>query len=218
MRWDAAISGRLVIPAQHRQAWLAAELDWKSVTNHQVLKGYISGETVRDMVDGVDFVEATEFLEIRWVGDEIQLRSFQGQAGFNESMVGFAAAWAAAAAFGGVGELLGFGMIGTSFGYRLSVEAGEASVIRYPEDQPDALADHPDIVAVRERMASIGGAMNEKLIAAAAPRPIPKPARVAAAPVTAKPAKKASAQKKPSQKKPSQKKPSQKKPSQKKPT
>jgi hypothetical protein len=204
MRWDAAISGRLVIPAQHRQAWLAAELDWKSVTNYQVLKGYISGETVRDMVDGVNFVEATEFLEISWVGDEIQLRSFQGQAGFNESMVGFAAAWAAAAAFGGVGELLGFGMIGTSFGYRLSVEAGEANVIRYPEDQPDALVDHPDIVAVRERMASIGGAMNEKLTAAAAPRPIPKPkpVKAASAPEPATPAKKRSS-KKASSKKPS---------------
>lgn len=187
---------------------MAAELDWKSVTGHEVLKGYISGETVRDMVVDVDFVEATEFLEIHWDGDEIQLRSFQGQAGFTESMVGFAAAWAAAARFGGVGELIGIGMVATSFGYRVGVDAGEASVIRVADDELEALEAHPDAVAVRERMASIGGAMTEKLSAAAAPRPIAKPARVAAAPAKKASTKKASSKK--SAKKPAAKKPSSK--------
>lgn len=190
IRWDAAICGRLVIPAEHRKAWLAAELDWKAVSGHEALKGYISGETVRDMVDGVDFVEASEFLEIEWTGDEMRLRSFQGQAGFNESMVGFAAAWAAAAGFGGVGELLGIGMVATSFGYRVSVGAGEASVIRVADDEVAALEAHPEAVAVRERMAAIGGAMTEKLSKFAAPRPTARRAPVST------PAKKSPAPKK----------------------
>lgn len=165
MRWNAAIFGRLTLPAAHHKPWLAADLDWKSVENHSVLRGYISGESVRDIVDDVNFVEATEFLDIAWNGDELRLSSFQSQAGFTESMVGFAAAWAAAAAFEGVGELCCLGM-GARFGYRIGVGSGRVSVVKYTDADPDELAQleqHPDAVALRERMAAIGGAMAAKL-------------------------------------------------------
>jgi hypothetical protein len=178
-RWNAAIFGRLVIPASQRKAWLAADLDWKSVENYAVLKGYISGESVRDMVDDVNFVEATEFLDITWAGDELRLGSFQSRDGFNESMVGFAAAWAASAAFEGVGELFGLGM-GVRFGYRISVANGKASVVKFGDDELDEIAkleQHPDAVALRERMAGMGAAMVAKLEEAAKPIPAPvKPA------------------------------------------
>jgi hypothetical protein len=154
------------------------------------------------MVDGVDFTEASEFLEISWDGDEIQLRSFQGQAGYTESMVGFAAAWAAAARFGGAGELIGVGMVATRFGYRVRVDAGEVSVVRIADDELDVFEALPDAVAVRERMASIGGAMVAKLSAAAGPRPFARPTPVAADP----PAAKKKSAKKPSAKKPAAKK------------
>ena len=134
-----------MVPASHRKAWLAADLDWKSVENHAVLKGYISGESVSDIVDDVNFVEATEFLDISWNGDEMRLSSFQSQAGFTESMVGFAAAWAAAAAFEGVGELVGFGM-GARFGYLVRVEKGRASVVKFADADLDEIAkleQHP---------------------------------------------------------------------------
>ncbi|WP_052546749.1 hypothetical protein [Enhygromyxa salina] len=188
-----------MIPAQHHEAWLAAELDWKSVAGYQVLKGYISGETVRDIVDGVDFVEPREFLEINWAGDEIQLRSFQGQAGFTESMVGFAAAWAAAARFGGEGELIGVGVVATRFGYRVHVNAGEASVVRIADEELDAFEAVPLAQAVRERMTAIGGAMSDKLRAGEGPRPFARPSTVASAPAPAK--KKSAGTKKPAAKK-----------------
>jgi hypothetical protein len=184
-RWNAAIFGRLVIPASQRKAWLAADLDWKSVENYAVLKGYISGESVRDMVDDVNFVEATEFLDITWTGDELRLDSFQSRDGFNESMVGFAAAWAASAAFEGVGELYGLGM-GARFGYRVSVSNGKASVVKFGDDDLDELAkleQHPDAVALRERMAGMGAAMVAKLEEAA--KPIPAPVKPAVRPESA---------------------------------
>jgi hypothetical protein len=184
-RWNAAIFGRLVIPASQRKAWLAADLDWKSVENYAVLKGYISGESVRDMVDDVNFVEATEFLDITWTGDELRLGSFQSRDGFNESMVGFAAAWAASAAFEGVGELYGLGM-GTRFGYRVSVANGKASVVKFGDDELDEIAkleQHPDAVALRERMAGMGAAMVAKLEEAA--KPIPAPVKPAVRPESA---------------------------------
>lgn len=193
MRWDAAIFGRLVIPAQHRKAWLAADLDWKSVEGHEVLKGYIGGESVRDIVEDVNFAEPAEFLDIRWEGDELRLTSFQSQAGFTESMVGFAAAWAASARFG-AGELIGMGMVGIRFGYRVSVAAGNATIVMLPESELEALANHPDALALREQMAAKGGPMAAKLIAAAAPAPMMK-VPVAKAPEPEKPAKKASAKK-----------------------
>jgi hypothetical protein len=178
-RWNACIFGRLVIPASHRKAWLAADLDWKTVDNHAVLKGYISGESVRDIVEDVNFVEPSEFLDISWTGDELRLGSFQSQAGFNESMVGFAAAWAASTAFDGVGELYGLGM-GARFGYRVSVANGKASVVKFGDDDLDELAkieQHGDAVALRERMATMGPAMLEKLEEAKKPIPAPiKPA------------------------------------------
>jgi hypothetical protein len=184
-RWNAAIFGRLVIPASQRKAWLAADLDWKSVENYAVLKGYISGESVRDMVDDVNFVEATEFLDITWAGDELRLGSFQSRDGFNESMVGFAAAWAASAAFEGVGELYGLGM-GARFGYRVSVANGKASVVKFGDDELDEIAkleQHPDAVALRERMAGMGAAMIAKLEEAA--KPIPAPIKPAVRPESA---------------------------------
>jgi hypothetical protein len=173
MRWDAAIFGRLVIPAQHRKAWLGADLDWKSVEGHEVLKGYIGGESVSDIVEDVNFSEPAEFLDIAWSGDELRLTSFQSQAGFTESMVGFAAAWAASARFGS-GELIGMGMVGMRFGYRVSVANGTASIVMLPESELEALANHPDAVALRERMAAMGGPMTAKLIAVAAPAPLLK--------------------------------------------
>jgi hypothetical protein len=178
-RWNAAIFGRLVIPAAQRKAWLAADLDWKSVENNAVLKGYISGESVRDMVDDVNFVEATEFLDITWTGDELRLGSFQSRDGFNESMVGFAAAWAASAAFEGTGELYGLGM-GARFGYRVSVANGKTIVVKFGDEDLEEIAkleQHPDAVALRERMAGMGAAMVAKLEEAAKPIPAPiKPA------------------------------------------
>jgi hypothetical protein len=178
MRGDAGIFGRLVIPASKRDAWLAAELDWKSVEGHQVLKGYIGGETVADIVEGVGFVEPSEFLELSWSGDELRLLSFQSAAGFNESMVGFAAAWAAAARFGGRGELCGLGMVGTAFGYRITVAEREVVVVELPDDRLAELAALPDAAALRERMAALGGPLAAKLNA---PPPTPKPKRAAPA-------------------------------------
>jgi hypothetical protein len=184
-RWNAAIFGRLVIPAAQRKAWLAADLDWKSVENYAVLKGYISGESVRDIVHDVSFVEATEFLELTWTGDELRLSSFQSRDGFNESMVGFAAAWAASAAFEGAGELYGLGM-GARFGYRISVASGKTSVVKFGDEDADVmakleqLAGHPDAVALRERMAGMGPAMVAKLEEAS--KPIPAPIKPAARP------------------------------------
>jgi hypothetical protein len=212
MRWNAAIFGRLVLPASHRKAWLAADLDWKSVENHAVLKGYISGESVRDIVDDVNFVEATEFLDISWDGDEMRLSSFQSQAGFTESMVGFAAAWAAGAAFEGSGELYGLGM-GARFGYRITVANGRASVVKFGEADLDELAkleQHGDAVALRERMTAMGGTMAAKL--AEAMKPIPAPIRPAVRPESAAPAAPASepAAKKAAAKKPAAKKSSKK--------
>ncbi len=209
MRWDAAIFGRLVIPAQHRKAWLAADLDWKSVEGHEVLKGYIGGESVHDIVDDVNFTESAEFLDIAWTGDELRLTSFQSQAGFTESMVGFAAAWAASARFG-TGELIGMGMVGAHFGYRLSVGHGKASIVKLPDTELDALALHPDAIALRERMASgMGPAMAAKLAAAlatsAGPRPAPSPAKAPVSPPAA--ASKPATAKKPAAKKPAAKKP-----------
>jgi hypothetical protein len=174
MRGDAGIFGRLVIPASKRDAWLAAELDWKSVEGHQVLKGYIGGETVADIVEGVGFVEPSEFLELSWSGDELRLLSFQSAAGFNESMVGFAAAWAAAARFGGRGELCGLGMVGTAFGYRITVAEREVAVVELPDDRLAELAALPDAAALRERMAALGGPLAAKLNA---PPPTPRPKR-----------------------------------------
>lgn len=209
MRWNAAIFGRLVLPASHRKAWLAAELDWKSVENHTVLKGYISGETVRDIVDDVNFVEPTEFLDISWEDDEMRLSSFQSQAGFTESMVGFAAAWAASAAFEGAGELYGLGM-GARFGYRISVRDGVASVVKFGDADLDAIAEieqHADAVALRERMANMGAAMAAKLAEASKPIPPPtKPAVRPEAPVQAAPAKTAPAKTPPAKKKAARKK------------
>jgi hypothetical protein len=196
-RWNACIFGRLVIPASHRKAWLAADLDWKTVDNHAVLKGYISGESVRDIVEDVNFVEPSEFLDISWTGDELRLGSFQSQAGFNESMVGFAAAWAASTAFDGVGELYGLGM-GARFGYRVSVANGKASVVKFGDDDLDELAkieQHGDAVALRERMATMGPAMLEKL--EEAKKPIPAPIKPAVRPESvAQPESKPAAKKK----------------------
>lgn len=206
MRWNAAIFGRLVIPAAQRKAWLAADLDWKSVDNHAVLKGYISGEWVRDIVDDVNFVEPTEFLDISWTGDELRLSSFQSQAGFTESMVGFAAAWAASAAFEGAGELYGVGM-GARFGYRVSVANGKTSVVKFGDADPEELAkleQHPDAVALRERMATMGAAMVAKL--AEASKPVPPAVKPAVRPesgqvVAAVPESKPTAKKKAAKKK-----------------
>lgn len=195
-RWNAAIFGRLVIPAAQRKAWLAADLDWKSVENNAVLKGYISGEVVRDMVDDVNFVEATEFLDITWTGDELRLGSFQSRDGFNESMVGFAAAWAASAAFEGAGELYGLGM-GVRFGYRVIVANGNTTVVKFGDDDLDELAkleQHPDAVALRERMAGMGAAMVAKLQEAA--KPIPAPIKPAVRPESVVPESKPAAKKK----------------------
>lgn len=192
VRGDAGIFGRLLVPASQRKAWLAADLDWKAVEGHQVLKGYIGGETVADIVEGVGFVEPSEFLELTWTGDELRLLSFQSAAGFNESMVGFAAAWAASARFGGRGELCGLGMVGTAFGYRIVVGDRDVQVVELPDDQLAALAQHPDAVALREKMAALGGPLTAKL---AAPPPTPRPKRVALAPEPEPVKKKAAAKK-----------------------
>lgn len=202
-RWNAVIFGRLVIPAAQRKAWLAADLDWKSVENNAVLRGYISGESVADIVDDVNFMEPTEFLDITWTGDELQLGSFQSRDGFNESMVGFAAAWAASAAFQASGELYGLGM-GARFGYRVSVANGKTSVVKFGDDDAEEIAkieQHPDAVALRERMAGMGAAMVAKLAEASKPIPAPikpavRPESVAAAPAPeSKPAAKKAAKK-----------------------
>jgi hypothetical protein len=165
MRWDALIHGRLVIPAKQRKAWLAAELDWKSVEGSAVLKGYISGETVVDIVEDVNFDEPNEFLNITWTGDEMRLQSFQSPAGFTESMVGFAAAWAAGAKFGGSGELIAIA-IGSPLGYRISVADKRASVVKLAGDELEAAGKLPDTVALREAIAKRGGPIAAKLAAA----------------------------------------------------
>lgn len=166
MRWDAAIHGRLVIPAKQRKAWLAAELDWKSVEGSAALKGYINGETVADMIyDDASFEESNEFLSIAWTGDELLLQSYQSPAGFTENMVGFAAAWAAAARFGGAGELFAFA-IGSRLGYRITVADGKVRVAKLVDDELAELLAHPDAVALRQAIAKRGGVMAEKLAAA----------------------------------------------------
>ncbi len=201
MRGDATIHGRLVVPATQREAWLAAELDWKSVEGNGALKGYISGETVAEIVEGVNFDEPSEFLRLIWTGDELELRSFQSQAGFSESMVGFAAAWAAAAGFGGHGVLIGAG-ISWRIAYRIEVADGAARVARVPDDQYDPLAQDPDAVALRQQIMSTGGPMAAKLTAA-----LSKPALAAPVPrvIADAPAKPAKPAKKPAAKKPSAK-------------
>lgn len=110
MSWDAAIFGRLVIPKNRRKAWLDAALDWGSVPGHDAWDGYIDGETVRDVVEDVNFADDLEFLEVEWDGDEIRVQAFLMKDTFNENVLGFAAAWAAGAELGGRGELIGMEM------------------------------------------------------------------------------------------------------------
>lgn len=194
-RGDAGIFARLTIPADRRSAWLAAELDWKSVEGHELLRGYIGGETVADVIEDVCFVETSEFLELSWSGDELTLLSFQSAAGWSESVVGFAAAWAASAGFGGRGQLCGIGVVGTAFGYRVEVADGRAWVSEIADDQLAAFAAEPGAVALRERMAALGGVFADKL---KAPPPVPRVRRAVVADAPAKPAskKKAAAKKK----------------------
>ena len=80
-------------------------------------------------------------------------------------MVGFAAARAAAARFGGTGELFAFA-IGSRLGYRINVADGKASVAKLADDELDKLLEQPDAVALREAIAKRGGPMAAKLAAA----------------------------------------------------
>jgi hypothetical protein len=152
MSWDAAIHGRLVVPPEHREAWLDAPLDWDRVDGHQAWDGYVDGETVRDVVEGVGFSDQFEFLAIEWDGDEIRVQSFQSKDGFNESVIGLAAAWAAAAPFRGRGELVGMGMLTASFGYRLTVGNGKARFEEVPQREVGKLDAHPDAKAIERRV------------------------------------------------------------------
>ncbi|MFV8754599.1 hypothetical protein ACNOYE_28965 [Nannocystaceae bacterium ST9] len=165
MSWDAAIHGRLVIPSDRREAWLDAELDWHAVDGHEVWDGYVGGETVRDIVENV-LDDGLEFVEVEWEGDEIRVQSFQTKDGFNETVIGFAAAWAASAPFGGQGELIGMGMLTASFGYRLTVKKGKAKFSSVPEREVGKLDNHPDAKAIEQRVMAIGDALAQEYLAA----------------------------------------------------
>jgi hypothetical protein len=165
MSWDAAIHGRLVIPADQRERWLDAKLDWPSVPGYQAWDGCVEGEIVRDIVERNDLDDEIEFLEVRWDGDEIRVQSFQAKDGFNETVLGFAAAWAASAPFGGRGELIGMGMLTAEFGYRLTVKAGKAKFVSVPQREVGKLDNHPDAKAIRNRMMAVGEALAAESIA-----------------------------------------------------
>ena len=161
MSWDAAIHGRLVIPKGKREAWLDASLDWASVPGHDVWDGSIDAETVRDVVEDGDFADDIEFLEVAWDGDEIRVQAFLAKDTFNENVLEFAAAWAAAAEFGGRGELVGMGMLTASFGYRLTVKDGKAKFVEVPEREVSKLDSHKDAKAIEKRVAEIGAKLAE---------------------------------------------------------
>jgi hypothetical protein len=167
MSWDAAIHGRLVIPADQREAWLDAKLDWPCVPGYEAWNGEVEGETVRDVVERNDLDDGFEFLEVRWDGDEICVQSFQAKDGFNDSVLEFAAAWAAAAPFGGRGELIGMGMLTASFGYRLTVKGGKAKFAAVPEREVGKLDNHPDAKAIEKRIMQQGSALADEYLAAA---------------------------------------------------
>jgi hypothetical protein len=168
MSWDAAIHGRLVIPSDQREAWLDAKLDWPSVPGYEAWDGGVEGETVRDVVEDNDLDEEFEFLEVTWNGDEICVQSFQAKDGFNDTVLEFAAAWAAAAPFGGRGELIGMGMLTSSFGYRLTVKNGKAKFMSVPEREVGKLDNHPDAKAIEKRVMGQSLALVDEYLAAPA--------------------------------------------------
>jgi hypothetical protein len=160
MGWDAAIHGRLVIPSDQRDAWLATTLDWASVPGHEAWDGHVEGPTVRDAVEGGYVTEdGLEFLEFEWQGDELRVAAFMAKDGFIDHVLGIAAAWAASAPFGGRGQLIGMGMLTASFGYRLRVGEGQAKFEKVRESEVDELDDHPDAEAIEARVTAASEAL-----------------------------------------------------------
>ena len=174
MSWDAAIHGRLIVPANTREAWLDAKLDWHAVPGHEAWDGHVEGETVRDIVEAGDHADDFEFLEVAWAGDEIRVQSFQAKDGFIDTVIGFAAAWAAAAPFGGVGELVGMGMLTSSFGYRLTVKGGRAKFVSVPEREVYELDAHPDAKVIKARAMAAADKLVEAYLATAKKKPTAK--------------------------------------------
>jgi hypothetical protein len=170
MSWDAAIHGRLVISKDQREAWLDAKLDWPSVPGHDVWDANIENDTVRDVVEDGNFVDDAWFLEVAWDGDEIRVQAFLVKDTFNETLLEFAAAWAAAAQFGGRGELIGMGMLTASFGYRLTVKNGKAKFEELPEWKVFELDKHKDAKAIEKRVMQAGDAMAAEYLPAEKPK------------------------------------------------
>jgi hypothetical protein len=164
MSWDAAIHGRIRIPEDQREAWLDCKLDWPAVDGHDVWDGYVGAETVREVVEAMGFADDMEFMEFEWDGDELRVASFQAKDGFNETAITIAAAWAAAAAFGGKGELVAMGMLTASFGYRLTVGGGKATFSEVPEREVGKLDNHPDAKAIEKRVGAMGEELGKSLM------------------------------------------------------
>jgi hypothetical protein len=161
---------------------------------------------VRDAVEG-GYVseEGLEFLEFEWQGDELRVAAFMAKDGFVDHVLGIAAAWAAAAPFGGRGELIGMGMLTASFGYRLRVGEGKAMFEEVPEHAVDELDDHPDAEAIEARVTAASEALLAEYGESEDDEDVPE-----------KPAKKKAAAKQPAAKKPTAKQPAAKQPAAKK--
>ncbi|NJK31359.1 MAG: hypothetical protein HC927_02480 [Deltaproteobacteria bacterium] len=79
MSWDGAIHGRIALPADRREAWLATKLDWASVEGHAIWDAQIDQDTVAEVLDELPFTDDMQFLELEWQGDELRVASFQSK-------------------------------------------------------------------------------------------------------------------------------------------
>jgi hypothetical protein len=150
--WDAALHGRIRVPQDQREAWLDSSLEWEAVAGHDLWRGDRGGATVREVLDKLPMTSEIQFLEASWAGDELQIRGFVDKDMFLDTRIGIGSVFAAAARFGGRGQLIGMGMMTASFGYRLRVADGSATLEQVPDGEVSALDEQPDAIAIEERV------------------------------------------------------------------
>ncbi|MBX7101864.1 MAG: hypothetical protein K1X89_29380 [Myxococcaceae bacterium] len=203
MGWDGAVWGRLELPPEQVEAWLAAEARRE---DHAGWPDFFDAEGVPRTVEALLAelenlaVDTPGFLEVRRHENRVEVQGFMSKDALLDSRLALTLPFLAAAALGAKGELVVMGARTAWFGYRLTVGGGQGSWKVLSDEEIHAAERSVEYQAIDARLESVLESLVGSTAGRTGPNPFIPPPSVPRPPAKKPAAKKAPAKKSPAKK------------------
>lgn len=191
MGWDGAVWGRLELPPEQVEAWLAAEARRE---DHSGWPDFFEADAVPRTVEALLAelenltVDTPGFLEVRRHENRVEVQGFLSKDALLDSRLALTLPFLAAAAQGGRGELVVMGARTAWFGYRLTVGGGQSSWKVLSDDEIHAAERSVEYQAIDARLESVLESLVGSTAGRTGPNPFMPPPSVPRPAVAKKPA------------------------------